>query len=104
MNNPTEARVRSENLKRLREAHAETVGRTQALLREQKQIQRQICQALREKPKTVPEVAAAIGRPAHEVLWYLAALKKYGIVAEAGMCDDYPLYQQLRRHEYGNPR
>lgn len=96
MSNPIDARARSENLKRLREAHADTVERTQALLREQKQIQRQICQTVREKPKTVPEVAAAIGRPASEVLWYLAAFKKYGIVEEAGMCGDYVLYQKAK--------
>lgn len=96
MSNPLDARSRSANLKRLREAHADTVERTQALLREQKQIQRQICQTIREKPKTVPEVAAAIGRPAGEVLWYLAAFKKYGIVEEAGMCGDYVLYQQSK--------
>jgi predicted transcriptional regulator len=93
MSQPAEARARSETLKQLREAHAATVERTQALLREQKQIQREICQVIRENPKTVPEVAAAIERPAYEVLWYLAALKKYGIVVEAGMCGDYPLYQ-----------
>jgi predicted transcriptional regulator len=93
MSNPAEARTRSENLKRLREAHAETVEKAQALLREQKQIQREICQAIRENPKTVPEVAAAIGKPAHEVLWFMAALKKYGIVVDAGMCGDFVLYQ-----------
>jgi predicted transcriptional regulator len=93
MSNPAEARARSEILKQLREAHAETVERTQALLREQKQIQKEICQAIRDDAKTVPEVASAIGSPAHKVLWHLAALKKYGIVIEAGMRDDYVLYQ-----------
>jgi len=96
MSNSTEARMRSETLKRLREDHAATVEHTQVLLREQKQIQREICQAIRENPKTVPEVSAAISRPAHEVLWYLAALKKYGIVVEAGMCGDYVLYQGVK--------
>jgi predicted transcriptional regulator len=96
MSNQTAARARSENLKRLREAHAETVEKTQALLREQKQFQQQICQVIRDEPKTVPEVAAATGKPAHEVLWYMAALKKYGIVVEAGMCGDYVLYQRAK--------
>jgi predicted transcriptional regulator len=96
MSSTAEARARSETLKQLREAHAETVERTQALLREQKQMQLEICQAIRDDPKTVPEVAAAIGKPASMVLWYLAALKKYGIVVEAGMHDDYVLYQQAK--------
>ncbi|MEJ2596736.1 MAG: hypothetical protein P8Z00_00310 [Anaerolineales bacterium] len=96
MSHPAEARARGEILKQLRGAHAATVARTQALLREQKQIHREICQAIRENPKTVPEVAVAIERPAHEVLWHLAALKKYGLVVETGMCEDYPLYQLVK--------
>jgi predicted transcriptional regulator len=85
---------RGEVLKQLRQDHAATVERTQALLREQKQMQQSICQFIRENPKTVPEIAANINKPAHEVLWFVAALKKYGIVVETGMCGDYPLYQR----------
>jgi len=81
-------------LKRLRQQHAASVERTQALLKEQKRVQQEICKVLRETPKTVPEVAAAINLPAHEVLWYLASFKKYGLIVEKGMCADYPLYQK----------
>lgn len=91
-----ESLSRGETLKRLREAHGATVERTQALFREQKQMQNAICQFLRQSPKTVPEIAEAIGKPVHEVLWFVSALKKYGIVVEAGMCGDYPLYQQTK--------
>lgn len=87
---------RGERLKRLRSEHAGTVERTQALLREQKHLQQAICQLIRETPKTVPEIAAEIGKPAHEVLWFLASLKKYGIVVETGMRGDYPLYQRAQ--------
>ena len=90
---------RGEILKRLREAHGATVERAQALLREQKQMQNAICQFIRETPKTVPEIALAIGKPAHEVLWFVSALKKYGIVVEAGMCGDYPLYQRAKEQQ-----
>lgn len=85
---------RGEMLKRLRERHAETVARTQALLKEQKRIQNEMCQLLREAPKTVPEVARALGMPAHEALWYMASFKKYGLIVENGMCGDYPLYSK----------
>ena len=96
MADQVDAKKRSENLKRLREAHSATVEKTQALLREQKQMQQQVCQAVREAPKTVPEIAAAIGSPSDKVLWFIAALKKYGIVVEAGMCGDYVLYQRAK--------
>jgi predicted transcriptional regulator len=82
-------------LKRLREVHAVTVERTQALLREQRQTEQVICQFVRDNPKTVPEIAAEIGKPTHEVLWFVAALRKYGIVVETGMCGDYPLYKRV---------
>ena len=85
---------RGEMLKRLREQHATTVERTQALLKEQKRVQQEICKAIREKPMTVPEVAEAIGMPANEVLWYMASFRKYGLIVEKGMCADYPLYQK----------
>jgi predicted transcriptional regulator len=85
---------RGEMLKRLREQHAETVARTQVLLKEQKRVQQEICKLIRETPKTVPDIAAAINMPANEVLWYMASFKKYGLVVEKGMCADYPLYQK----------
>ncbi|MFZ5820795.1 MAG: hypothetical protein ACOYYJ_12920 [Chloroflexota bacterium] len=86
---------RGDMLKRLREQHAATVERTQALLREQKRVQQEICKFIRETPKTVPEIAAAVNMPAHEVLWYVASFKKYGLLVETGMCADYPLYQKV---------
>lgn len=89
-----ETTSRGEMLKQLRQEHAETVARTQTLLKEQKRIQQEICRVMRENPKTVPEVAEATGMPANEVLWHLASYKKYGIVIEDGMCGDYPLYRR----------
>jgi predicted Rossmann fold nucleotide-binding protein DprA/Smf involved in DNA uptake len=91
-----ETQSRGETLKRLREAHATTVEQTQILLREQKRMQSAICQFIRDTPKTIPEIATEIDQPPHEVLWFVAALKKYGIVVEAGMCGDYPLYQRAK--------
>jgi predicted transcriptional regulator len=85
---------RGEMLKRLREQHAETVARTQALLKEQKRIQQEICRFIRETPKTVPDIAAAVAMPTDKVLWYVSSFKKYGLIIETGMCGDYPLYQK----------
>jgi predicted Rossmann fold nucleotide-binding protein DprA/Smf involved in DNA uptake len=85
---------RAELLKRLRTQHAAAVERTQALLKEQKKTQHELLAALKDKPKTVPELAAATGLPSDRVMWFVAALKKYGIVAENGMSGDYPLYEK----------
>lgn len=89
------ARARTELLKRLRDEHKLTVERTQELLKAQKHIQQAVCKSLRERPKTVPEIAKEIEMPTHEVLWYVTSFKKYGIVRENGMCEDYPLYERV---------
>ena len=90
------AKKRTAVLKQLRAEHAETVTHTQALLKEQKQVQKILCQSIREKAKTVPEIAVEVDMPTHEVLWYLTAYKKYDIVAEEGMCGDYVLYKRVQ--------
>ncbi len=90
----SDPKQRAALLKRVRGEHAETVKRTQALLKKQKKVQQLICQNIREKSKTVPEIAEAVDMPTHEVLWYLTAFKKYDIVVEDGMCGDYILYKR----------
>ena len=94
-----EGSSRGDRLKQLREEHAASVERTLAIFREQKQMQQAICQFIRENPKTVPEIAAEIGKPSHEVLWFVAALRKYGVVVENGMCGDYPLYELAKESQ-----
>jgi hypothetical protein len=80
-------------LKRLRQQHRETAERTQALLKEQQAIRRQICKVIRDDGKTVPEVAETTGLPADQVLWHITAMKKYDRVVEVGMCGEYYRYQ-----------
>ena len=82
-------------LKGLRDEYKDSVARTRELLKDNKKIHGQICQAIREEPKTVPEIAAIVGMPAHEVLWHIIAMKKYDIVAENGKCGEYYLYQKV---------
>jgi len=86
-------------LKELRERHQTTVDQTRALLKEQQTVRRQICQQLRGGPRIVPEISAATGLPAHEVLWHLTAMKKYDLVAEAGQCGEYYLYHMVKEDE-----
>ena len=88
-----------EVLKQLLTKHAKSVERTQAILKEQKHVQQEVCRVLRERPTTVPEVAAETGIPLQQILWYMAAFKKYGLVIENGMCGDYPLYQKAEENK-----
>jgi predicted transcriptional regulator len=93
MSNKEDAKKRTAMLKRLREEHQDTVERTQALLKEQNAIRKQIRQAMAGGPKTVPEVAEATGMPGDQVLWHLTAMKKYDLVVETGMGGEYYQYQ-----------
>jgi hypothetical protein len=96
MSEKENARKRAEMLKQLREEHRETIARTQALLKEQQAIRRQICQVIRDAPKTVPEVAEATGMPAGQVLWHITAMKKYDLAVETGMDGEYYQYQLVQ--------
>ena len=96
MNKREQAKKRMEVLKSLRAEHADSVARTQALLKEQKQVFKAICQCLSESPRTVPELAKETGMPTHQVLWYLTAYKKYDIVVEDSMCGDYVRYRRAQ--------
>ncbi len=87
-----ELRQRSAALKKVREQHRESVERTRALLKQQQAVRRQICQQLRSGPKIVPEIAAATGLAAHEVLWHITAMKKYDQVVEMDRCGEYYQY------------
>jgi DNA-binding IclR family transcriptional regulator len=91
------AKQRAQVLKELREEHQETVERTQALLKEQGKIEREILNLIKEESLTVPAIADMLEMPSHRVLWFLTALKKYDQVSEDGMDGEYVLYK--RREE-----
>jgi len=83
MNQDNQSRTEKKDLlKRLRNERKEWITRASARLRLQKKELRAIKEQLREGAGTVPQIAAATGIPAHRVLWYFAALKKYGELIE----------------------
>lgn len=61
--------------------------------RQQAAIRRKIIASLKEGAKTAPELAAATGLSTQDAFWWLMALRKYGIVAEAGTGGSYVKYQ-----------
>lgn len=88
---------RAQILKDLRVKHQDTVDQTQALLKEQGKIEREILKTIKDESKTVPVIASELEIPTHRVLWFLTALKKYDQVKEDGMDGEYVLYK--RREE-----
>lgn len=95
MSSKEEAKKRTQLLKQLREEHKVSVVQTQALLKEQQATRKQIKNAMKEGPKTIPEIATATELSADEVLWYVTAMKKYGLAKEVGMSGEYYQYELL---------
>jgi predicted Rossmann fold nucleotide-binding protein DprA/Smf involved in DNA uptake len=59
------------------------------VVREEPVMRGRILAALGAGPMTVPEIAAAIDAPAHEVVFWIMGMRRYGWVAEIkGSADD----------------
>ncbi len=94
MNNTSEGkRARKELLKGLRESRKQSIEALSIKMKEQKKTIEKIKERLDKGPKTVPELAAALGLPASDIMWYVAALKKYGEVAEGEKDGGYFRYE-----------
>ena len=77
-----ENRVQKEAIKKLREARKVKITAAKARMKEQRKTIKAIKEQLKDSPLTVPEIAAATGIEPSHVLWFLAALKKYGQILE----------------------
>ncbi len=69
------------------------------VIREEPVMRVSILGALGDGPRTIPELAAAIGAPAHEVVFWIMGMRRYGWVAEVkGSADDgYFRYERTGR-------
>ena len=63
-----------------------------ARYRRQRKIQKQLMEALKIGPRTVPEIADRTGIPSSEVLWHLMSMKKYGRIVEGQEREGYYEY------------
>jgi hypothetical protein len=88
------ARQRTQMLLEMRKKHEEQVKHAQELLKAQLAARKTLHEALKSGPLAVPQLAQATGMSTHEVLWHMAAMKKYGTVEEMGVDenDEYYLY------------
>jgi hypothetical protein len=60
-------------------------------------VRKQVRSALAEGPATVPSLAAATALATKDVLWHVAAMRKYGDVVESGMDGDYCTYSLVAK-------
>lgn len=67
-----------------------TVNRAlREVIREEPIMRTRILELLRSEPRTVPEIAAAMDCPTHEVLFWIMGMRRYGRVREVkGVTDE----------------
>ncbi len=58
------------------------------VIREEMSMQSAIRAALADGPLRVPQIAAALGRPAEEVVYWVMGMRRYGHVVELPDDDD----------------
>jgi hypothetical protein len=90
---PMENEARKEALKKLRAARKEQIAAATAKMKVQRKAVKTIKEQLTGVEMTIPEIAAATGLPASEVLWYIASLKKYGEILEGPKDSGYYRYR-----------
>ncbi len=79
-------------LKALREARKAYISRARNTIKGNNKIIKSIKEQMVDEPRTVPQIAAALGMDSATVLRFVAALKKYGEVVEGPKDGDYFKY------------
>jgi hypothetical protein len=69
------------------------------VIREEPVMRARILEQVRDGARTVPEIAAAIGSPTHEVLVWVMGMRRYGYLREvkAPAVDGYFRYEAAGR-------
>ena len=69
------------------------------VIREEASMRPRILDAIGDEPRTVPEIAAALGVPAHEALVWVMGMRRYGYVREVkgSDADGYFRYEPAGR-------
>jgi hypothetical protein len=81
-----------DRLKQLREARNPWIDRAKESIKTQAALIKAIRLQLEGGARTVPQIAAAAGLEASQVLLYVSGLRKYGVVAEGPKDGDYFTY------------
>ena len=82
-----------EALKRLRQMRKASIDKAREMIKDQNRIIKSIKELITTEGKTVPEIAGASQISTSQVLWYIMALKKYGLVVEGAKDGNYFKYQ-----------
>ena len=75
------------------------------VVREEMVMRGRILEALKDGPRTVPEIAEAVGCPSHEVVFWVMGMRRYGHVQEVkGATDEgYFRYEAIVKQTAKEP-
>ena len=96
--------ARKEKLKKLREDRKVKIEVAKARMKEQRKIIKAIKEQLKDSPLTVPAIAAATEIEPSHVLWFVAALKKYGQIIEGEKDGSYFQFRLAEKSSGEGPR
>ena len=65
------------------------------IVRDEHLMRGRILELLAAGPLTIPEIAAALGYPSHEVTFWVMGMRKYGYVSEEKEVTDEGYYRYL---------
>ena len=80
-------------LKMLRDRQKPTIEKAARMMKKQRRDIDAIRKQLKTGAKTVPELSEGTGIGSSQVMWYVATMKKYGIVAEGEKDGNYFRYE-----------
>jgi predicted ArsR family transcriptional regulator len=66
------------------------------VIRDEQIMRNRILAVLQDGPHTIPEIAETLGRPSHEVTFWIMGLRKYGWVRELKEVTDEGYFQYER--------
>ncbi len=69
------------------------------VIRDEQIMRSRILAVVESEPHSIPEIAEALGRPTHEVTFWVMGLRKYGWLREEREANDdgYYVYQAVER-------
>ncbi|RKX36169.1 MAG: MarR family transcriptional regulator [Verrucomicrobia bacterium] len=74
------------------------------IMRDEMIMKDRILALLQEETKTVPEIAEALGAPEYETVFWMMAMRRYGMLEETGRpdVDGYFKYEFKEQEEEGH--
>jgi hypothetical protein len=69
------------------------------VIREEMVMQRPILEAVVDGPLTIPQIAAALDRPAEEVVFWVMGMRRFGHLVEVEDADDEGYFRYASTHQ-----